>query len=346
MISAADPGGEEAVDRARSTRRLDAARGTTRRRGCRASAEPEPGDAVQDRHHRGDLRAVDAVRCGESGRLPRLTSASSALPNAVFGSAASALPPRIARHRGLRPGQPRPPHDRIDTAFNGNASVKGYVITPLNPVIATPFIGGSQHPVVEIEQDIRQVLAVRVAQREGRRAGLVRRPCAGAARRRPARAVSALSSTSDQAPTVSPAKQGLAWAPALIAATICALASPLKRQRPRQADHMPAIDQPPPVLAARWRRNAPSAVFCQRRVAIMCSASSIVTRSHVVDPLADRIVAPAERLAGQREVVAREVEPRRHRQTPPPPPPGRARAPPARAPAPRASRLRTITQRQ
>ena len=75
------------------------------------------------------------------------------------------------------------------------------------------------------------------------------RPCAGAARRRPARAVSALSSTSDQAPTVSPAKQGLAWAPALIAATTWALASPLKLQRAGEADDVAAVDQPPAVLA-------------------------------------------------------------------------------------------------
>jgi len=44
----------------------------------------------------------------------------------------------------------------------------------------------------------------------------------------PGAGVSALSSTSDQARTVSPAKHGLAWAPAFSPTIICALASPLK----------------------------------------------------------------------------------------------------------------------
>ena len=43
----------------------------------------------------------------------------------------------------------------------------------------------------------------------------------------PGAAVSALSRTSDQARRVSPAKQGLAWAPPFSATIICALASPL-----------------------------------------------------------------------------------------------------------------------
>ena len=70
----ADPRGEQPVDEARSSPGPVAAARNHQTTSIAGQRQPEPGDAVADRHDRVDLRPVDRpIMKGESGRLPRLT---------------------------------------------------------------------------------------------------------------------------------------------------------------------------------------------------------------------------------------------------------------------------------
>ncbi len=122
----------------------------------------------------------------------------------------------------------------------------------------------------------------------------------------------------------------------------------VERQRAGERDDDAAVDEPPLELALRLLMQVEVHLG---RVLVEPGGDLVLglLQRHgvgVVDLLADGVVAPAMRRAGEREVVARHVELRHG--LPEAAPDRRARrasAPRARAPATPVSRLRTITQR-
>jgi hypothetical protein len=118
---------------------------------------------------------------------------------------------------------------------------------------------------------------------------------------------------------------------------------PVERQRARQADDMPAIDQPPAILARGGVEMHLGGVLPEpggQHVLGLLDGHAV----DMVDHLAHRVVAPAVRLSGQGEIVAGEIQPRGDGQI------GRTAA--GAVPGitgsgagAAASRLRTITQR-
>jgi hypothetical protein len=109
-------------------------------------------------------------------------------------------------------------------------------------------LDGHERPVVEVEQDVGQVLAIFALECADLAPSFVATSRSRMAPT-PGAGVSAVSSTSDQARTVSPAKQGLAWEPALIATMHCALAKPVEAERAGHRHDVAAIDQALAILA-------------------------------------------------------------------------------------------------
>ena len=163
-----------------------------------------------------------------------------------------------------------------------------------------------QRPVVEVEKDLRQVSSVIALEREGR-AALGRhqpQPQRTDARRRGLGAIQNLGPNLDRIP----GETRVCMRPAVEPGDHLRVRQTIETERPRQRNHVPAIDQPLAILAVGGVEMHLGGVLPQARgehVLGLLDGHPV----DVVDLLSDRVIAPAVRLSGEGEIIVCEVEP-------------------------------------